>query len=173
MSPAVRALRGAVTEPLTTARAILSPEKRRVIKFVVVGSSGVLVNLAVVAVVGPLLLQAFAGESTGAQLTFLLGILVSIFTNFMLNDQWTWRDRPKKGTSHWFQRCGEFYLAASLAATLQFIIATSIRPLLSWEFGFWIATPERISLMVPMMIGILVATPLNYVINNFWTFRDR
>lgn len=173
MSSALRTLRGAATHPLETARALISPEKRRVIKFIVVGSSGAVVNLVAVALLGPLLLPAFASESTGAQLAFLLAILISIFTNFLLNDGWTWRDRPKHGVAHWFKRCGEFYVAASLAATLQFLIATSIRPLSSWNFGIPLLSADLISLIVPTAIGILIATPLNYVINNLWTFRAK
>jgi putative flippase GtrA len=74
-------------------RARLTLEQRRFVKFCVVGASGVVVNLAFV----------WLGQSLFSELepkqrdlvASLLGILVSVFGNFLLNNQWTWRDRTK------------------------------------------------------------------------------
>ena len=173
MATAVHTLRDAVTQPAEVVRRLISPEKRRVIKFAVVGTSGVVVNLAVVALLGPMLLAAFAGGEAGARVAFFCGIAVSIFTNFLMNDRWTWRDRHKGKGLAWFQRLGEFYLAASVAATVQFFIASSLRAVLVFESGVLFVPAAQLSLLTPMVVAILIATPLNYVVNHFWTFRDR
>ncbi len=61
----------------------------RLIKFSVVGASGVAVNMGLLYA-----LTRFMGIHY--ILSSILAIEVSILTNFILNDIWTWRDRRTK-----------------------------------------------------------------------------
>lgn len=142
---------------LKLVRRILSKEQRRFIKFCIVGASGVPVNL-VCAWVGYQTLFSSLAESYRAGAAYLLGIVVSIFTNFLLNDIWTWRDR-QRGASGFLVRLLRFYLVSSLAAVIQFGMAMGLKVGLELHF------------LLSQLAGIALATAINFVINNLWTFR--
>jgi len=140
---------------------VLSKEQRRFIKFCLVGASGVPVNLLCTWLGYQTLFTSFGGETRKAA-AFLLGILVSIFTNFLLNDVWTWRDREKlRGRGHLLGRLGRFYLVCSAASAIQFGTAMA--------FSIWL----HLHYLIAQLFGIALATAVNFVINNAWTFRSR
>ena len=127
---------------------------RRMLQFGFVGVSGVFVNLAFVwiglrllAGTDPILHDAAASA---------LGIVVSVFTNFVLNDLWTWGDRRK---GPWWVRLGRYYLVSAAAGLLQFGCAMGLR--LSLD----------VSLYLAQGVGIGLGTVVNYVANNLWTFK--
>lgn len=148
----------------------LTPAQRqRIVRFGLVGLSGVAVNLAAFrgaswALSGALRTDARYGVASA------LGIVVSIFTNFLLNDGWTWRDRRQAGAPGWFVRLGRFYLVASVGALVQWGVGHGARAVLAsmtLPFGL---DGERDTLSV--LTGIAVGTVLNFVLNNFWTYRQ-
>ena len=128
---------------------------RRILQFATVGVSGVLVNMASVWA-GLQLVQAADPDLRDA-LASALGILVSVFTNFLLNDVWTWGDREK---GSWLSRLARYYLVSAAAALLQFGCAMGLRLLLD------------INLYLAQFSGIALGTIVNYVANNRWTFKD-
>lgn len=148
---------------LNAIRQRTTPEQRRFIKFCFVGSSGVAVNLAFVYVgrqVGESNLE-LSGDLRDA-FASVVGILVSVFTNFLLNDWWTWGDRAKGARKRDFlARVGWYYLASGAAIAIQFGVAMVL--LLAADMLIYVA----------QAIGILLGTVVNYVANNKWTFRDK
>jgi putative flippase GtrA len=115
------------------------------------------------------------------------GIIVSVFTNFLLNDFWTWGDREKRGHHHFFSRLAKFYVVSSVAASVQWGVSVATRSYLSLEsigvllaalgvvegdfafLGAWNTGSVRDILAI--LLGIAVGTGINYVANNIWTFR--
>lgn len=145
-------------------RFFMTKEQRRFIKFAIVGGSGVFVNLGVV---------AFAGTVGSTDtVAILAGIIVSIFTNFLINDGWTWRDREKRGLQHWFRRLGLFYVANGLGAAIQFGVSLSVYHALPFDSVYWGIGPDTYAPLLAALVGIGVATPVNFVLNNKVTFRD-
>ena len=142
---------------LNIARRLLSREQRRFIKFCVVGASGVPVNLAFTWVGFHLVFAALSPDFRRAG-AFLLGIGVSVFTNFLLNDLWTWGDRGRAGRS-FAGRLGRFYLVSSAAAGLQFGTAMTLSLWLHFHY------------LMAQLFGIALAMFANFVVNNVWTFR--
>lgn len=153
----------------------------RFVRFGVVGASGVFVNLAVVALferviladLDPHLVERFGYGDIRGTLAILAGIVVSIFTNFVLNDAWTWGDRPKGGALAWVRRCLHFYVTNGAAAGLQFGVAWALL-----HFGVFARSVAGLDLtpfeaMMCSLAAIAVATPLNFAVNHFWTFRER
>jgi dolichol-phosphate mannosyltransferase len=140
-------------------RRLLSKEQRRFLKFCVVGASGVPVNLFFVWL-GYNLLFAGLGDKLRTGLAFLLGLVVSIFTNFLLNDLWTWRDR-QKATAGFLGRMLRFYLVSSAAAAIQYGTSMGLKLGLGLHY------------LVAPLIGIAVAMMVNFLVNNVWTFRER
>ena len=127
---------------------------RRVLQFATVGVSGVFVNMAFVWV-GLQLMQVADPELRDAMAS-ALGILVSVFTNFLLNDVWTWGDREK---GSWLSRLARYYVVSAAAALLQFGCAMGLRLLLD------------LNLYLAQFSGIALGTIVNYIANNRWTFK--
>lgn len=144
---------------LRVLRRLLSKEQRRFIKFCMVGASGVPVNLLCTWIGYRWLFPGVAEEGRKAA-AYVLGILVSIFTNFLLNDLWTWRDRDKTD-GHFLGRLLRFYLVCSAASLIQFGTAMAL--------SVWL----RLHYLVSQLCGIALATAVNFLINNVWTFRNR
>lgn len=152
----------------------MTKEQRRFVKFAIVGGSGVFVNLGVAILCSRVILVAWANRDAADHLATAAGILMSILTNFLINDSWTWGDRDKtRGTRSWFKRCGFYYATNGIAGALQWGVSALIITMIAAEgniFGFEAASVRA---AFAALIGIAVATPLNYVINNKVTFRDK
>jgi len=136
-----------------------TPGQRRFIKFCVVGASGVPINL-LLTWLGHGVLFASLGADARKALAFLLGIAVSIFTNFPLNDLWTWADRDKVERG-FAARLARFYLVCSLASGIQFGVAIAL--------SVWL----QLHYLLSQLAGIALATVVNYAVNNLWTFKDK
>ena len=145
---------------LDAIRARTTPEQRRFIKFCVVGGSGVAVNLGSV-----WLGRVAAGDwEPGPRDAFAsaLGILVSVFANFVFNDLWTWGDRAKGDRRRDFMtRAMSYYLVSGAAVAIQYGVAMGLRLWLDWL------------IYLAQAVGILLGTAVNYVANNRWTFADQ
>jgi len=172
-------------------RAHTTPEQRRFVKFLVVGASGVPVNLGVVFLVTQVVpAAALAGvrdrvaEAVGIAtltpagvrdaLAYGTGIVVSIFTNFVLNNYWTWGDRTANGGAGGvLGRLGKFYLVSMVAAAVQLVTSTVLSALLRGNefFSYPLAGEYRVYHAVAPAVGILIGLAINFAINNLWTFR--
>ena len=140
---------------------MLTDERLRFLKFCTVGAGGVPVNLALTWI-GFHLLFSGMGEELRHALSFVLGIGVSIFTNFVLNDMWTWRDRTRRGAhpaSGFSGRLVRFYLVSAAGASLQFGTAMAL--------SLWL----DLHYLLAQVCGIALATAVNFGVNNVWTYR--
>jgi len=124
----------------------------RFLKFCVVGGSGVVVNYAIYL---PLTRWLGVLEETA----LALSIAVSILTNFLLNEVWTFRDRRTGGSAGKLRRLGRFYLVSLGGAVIQWGVSM---------LGFrWLGIDDRLAVLV----GIGVATAWNFVLNLLWTWK--
>ena len=135
----------------------LTKERRRFVKFCLVGASGVFVNLGFVWL-GQVVLFAGLEPVWRNGASFLLGVLVATFTNFLLDDSWTWADRDK-GQRGFLARMARFYLVCSIAIVIQWTAAMTLS-------SFWLQMHYQLA----QLTGIAVATGFNFVANNIWTF---
>lgn len=123
---------------------------RTFIKFAIVGTSGVLVNLG--------LFTLFLMLEMNKYIASPIAIELSIIWNFLLNNYWTFRWR--KTSSRTRIRGLKFNLVSILALGLSygtFVILS-------------IAFPD-IMPQIHQLIGIVPATLVNYFLNTYWTFR--
>ena len=148
-------------------------ERWRFLKFCLVGGSGLAVNLAVVWLGNEVLFVPMA-EWWRTSISYALAILVSIFTNFLLNDGWTWRDRRDEGVGAWFVRLGKYYAIAAVAAVLQYATSLAVTALAAW-----LVTGSATGVLsiwykwVAVLAGVVVGTLVNFVMNHFWTYREK
>jgi dolichol-phosphate mannosyltransferase len=133
-------------------------ERQRFVKFCAVGFSGVFVNMAVFALCNEVLLTDVSTASRNLAATSA-AVLFSIFTNFLLNDGWTWRDRRARGANALLQRMGRYYLVAGVAGLIQI----GIQYLMAIPLGF--------NAHLANFVGIGAGVFINFFVNNLWTFR--
>jgi putative flippase GtrA len=140
----------------------LSPERQRFVRFAVVGVSGVFVNFAFMALGMALFGAMGLEESLRKFLASALGTVVSVATNFVLNDLWTWGDRQKgSGRKETAMRFGAYAVGAGIGIALQIGIATLFRQSFGWNA------------YLAQAIGIGAGMAVNYVINNRLVFKDK
>lgn len=120
------------------------------IKFAVVGLSGVIVNLGIFT----LLLQANVNKYVASPIS----IEVSIITNFLLNNYWTFRSRK---TSDHVRIKGLKFNAVSLVS-----LGVSYTTFVILSVLFPETAPT-----VHQLIGIAPAMLINYFLNSYWTFK--
>jgi dolichol-phosphate mannosyltransferase len=140
-------------------RRVFSKEQRRFIKFCIVGASGVPVNLLFTGLGHGYAFSEFSDDRRKAA-AFLLGIAISILTNFLLNDIWTWKDREKL-LGGVVSRLFRFYLVCSAASAIQFGTAMAL--------SVWL----HLHYLLAQLAGIALATGVNFVVNNIWTYRAK
>lgn len=121
----------------------------RLARFLVVGAVGAVVNL------GSLAVLVAAGMNK--YLASPIAIELSILSNFVLHETWTFADRPR-GDALWvrglkFKTVAVLALVASYAS---FVLLSFLIP--------------RMPPVVAQAIAILPGTAVNYLCNSRWTF---
>ena len=119
----------------------------QLVKFVTVGGSGYVVNLATFAIAHELLDIHHIAAAT-------MAFVVAVFNNFWWNRHWTFG----AGEGHAGFQAARFF-AVSVAA---FLFALAVLELLVQTTSL----PE----IVAQAISIVAATPLNFVGNKMWSF---
>lgn len=125
----------------------------RFIKYGIVGASGVLVNQA----------GLFAGIGwfhLTEERALILGIELSIISNFILNNYFTFRDRKKTRFFDLIYGLFLFHIISVVGAVINYAVAV----LLSNSYG--------INIYWANMIGIIIATIWNFMLNLHWTWKE-
>lgn len=123
---------------------------RTFIKFCIVGATGVGVNLAA--------FSALLAWGSNPYVASPLAVEVSILWNFLLNNAWTFRYRPK--AEHIGVR-GLKFNAISLAS-------------LAVTFGTFVTLSKlfpELPLLADQLAAIVPTTAINYFLNSYWTFK--
>ena len=124
---------------------------RTFIKFALTGLSGVFVNLGS--------FQLMLNFGVHKLLASPIAIELSIISNFLLNNYWTFRDRALAGRKR--VRGLKFNLVSLVTLTLSY----STFVLLSFFF-------PSVQSVILQGCAIAPATLFNYSINSLWTFRE-
>jgi putative flippase GtrA len=143
----------------------------RLVRFAVVGGSGVLVNVLVFQGMLFALRDVVEGTATAIPIANVAGIFVSIFTNFLLNDGWTWGDRVKGDRSHWWTRVARYYVSASLAAGVQLVV-TSLSHAWVWASLLPDWNGVAVAPNVALLTGIACGMGINFYVAHKWAFKD-
>jgi dolichol-phosphate mannosyltransferase len=124
---------------------------RTLAKFLIVGASGVVVNLG--------FFSFFLSLGMNKYLASPIAIELSIISNFLFNNYWTFRWRNLRGRAR--VRGLKFHVASLLS------LAVSYTTFVALSVGFPGVTPQ-----IHQFIGIIPATLLHYFLNSYWTFKD-
>lgn len=131
---------------------IQSKRLEELIKFGIVGGSGVLVNMGLLYVLTRFL-------SIRLEIASVIAIEVSILSNFFLNNLWTF----KKRETHvpFWSRLLRYHLVTGLAGIVNYLVLLLLVHALGWHD------------MLSNLIGIAIGTIINYTLNSLWTWRVR
>ncbi len=125
----------------------------RLVKFCLVGGSGVFVGLGTLKLFTDVIGVYYVASALIAQVT-------SATSNFALNRVWTFGDRPKQNTPATLAwEWSKYLLSSSLALAVNLAVLT----LLTEVFGLYY--------LLSAVCAIAVATPLNFLVSNFWVWR--
>ncbi len=116
-------------------------------KFALVGFSGVLVNLAVFSAALHLRLPVIASSVAAA--------LVAMFSNFLLNDRFTW---PEGHHYRFLTRIIRFYLICSFGILMNSAVLAMLHLWLHWDK------------YLAQVAGIFTAVAWNFLANHRWTW---
>ncbi len=123
----------------------------RFVKFIAVGLTGTAVNLGVLKLV-----TAFTGWNEKIQL--IPGIEISIITNFLLNDYFTFADRRTGKTASFFGRLAKYNLLALAGAFINWGVAA-------------LMVNAGINIFLSDFVGILIAFLWNYLFSTIWAWK--
>jgi dolichol-phosphate mannosyltransferase len=123
---------------------------RTLAKFLIVGASGVAVNLALFSLLLYLGMNKYIASP--------IAIELSIISNFLLNNYWTFRWRNVKAGVRIKGLKFNVVSLLSLGLSYTTFIALSV--------GFPGVAPQ-----IHQLIGIIPATAVNYFLNSYWTFK--
>jgi len=123
-------------------------------RFYTVGASGLLINY-----IASLLFNTFAPNLWFLYST-IIGILISMTSNFFLNKIWTFEDRKFnwKGTG---LQLGMFMSFSSLGAIVQLLLVYAL------------VENYKIDYPLSLILAVAVASVGNFLLNKKWTFKEK
>lgn len=125
---------------------------KRFLKFCIVGATGIVVNMGIL---------WYLTEIAGLyyMISSAIGITTSIFTNFLLNDIWTWKDIGGKGINRKFARGIKYYIVCVVGLVINMGILWSFNEILGVNY------------LISNMFGIFGAVLWNYKMNVRFTWK--
>ncbi|MDQ3103302.1 MAG: GtrA family protein [Actinomycetota bacterium] len=125
----------------------------QLVKFCTVGGSGYVVNLAVFAVLVEVVGLHYLLAATGS-------FFVAVSNNYLWNRLWTFR----RQRGHVAYQGLRFLVVSGLSLAANLV-------LLHFLVQLWEGEGQRE--ILPQAIAIVLVTPLNFVGNKVWSFRER
>ena len=124
---------------------------RTFVKFCLTGLSGVVVNLGS--------FQLLLELGVHKYLASPIAIEISVFSNFFINNYWTFADRDLSSRKR--IRGLRFHIVSLLALGVSYSTFVVLSVLLPQVNPVWLQG-----------CGIAPGTVVNYVLNSYWTFRE-
>jgi len=125
----------------------------RFIKFGIVGTSGIAVNTSVLWV-----LKGLLGVPLSIAPIFAIG--TAVFSNFLLNNYWTWNENKQIRKHSFFHRLWRYYLSASLGALINYVVLLSLTNFLDIHY------------LIANLAGIFIGMVSNFLLGEFWVFKS-
>lgn len=125
---------------------------KRAVKFALVGSSGVLVNMGFFFIFNEIIRLAY-------QISSIIAIEIAIINNFIWNAYWTWKDRK---TANVKEKRIRF---------LKYHLITGASSLMNYGILILLVEAAHMNKYIANLIGILIAMGFNFILNHKWTFK--
>lgn len=125
----------------------------RFIKFGIVGTSGIAINTSVL-----WLFKGVLGVPLAIAPIFAIGM--AVFSNFMLNNHWTWSKNKHNHKHSFLHRLWRYYLSASLGA------------LINYAFLLGLTHFFDVYYLIANLAGIFLGMISNFMLGEFWVFKS-
>lgn len=132
-------------------------QRHRFFQFGLVGITGVAINQVVIWLCQEHLYVGVSDQSLRLNLAMFTGIIIGMTNNFYWNRRWTWKDRQRARDLPIVHQYLQ-YAAANWAGILVQVALTNL--LVTW-----------IPYLLSNLIGIAIASLINFVLNDLWTYR--
>jgi dolichol-phosphate mannosyltransferase len=132
------------------------PSAGRFWKFALVGVSGVLVNMLTLIT----LVEYFDANPTVA---WMAAVGLSVLSNFLLNNAFTWRDVRHSSRIHFLLRGALAYPVAIVALGANFAVYYPLIKYVSSEFPYY---------AIAAFLGIIAGTSTNFILSSRFIFRN-
>ncbi len=129
----------------------------RFVRFGLVGASGTLINLGVLALGQEWLFRAIADPGMRLNASLALAIGTATLNNFYWNRRWTWGDREAAHAKPLPLQFLQYVSASGVSITLQFVLTRAL--------ALWM------HYLLANMAAIALAAAVNYLLNDRLTFR--
>src|SRR5919112_2057888 len=131
------------------------PSAGRFWKFALVGASGVLVNMVTLIV----LAEYFHAHKV---IAWMFAVGLSILSNFLLNNAFTWRDIRHSSRIHFLLRGALAYPVAIIALGANFAVYYPLIQNLGTDFPYY---------AIAAFLGIIAGTSANFILSSRFVFR--
>src|SRR5215213_5529415 len=131
------------------------PSAGRLWKFLLVGASGVVVNMATLIV----LAEFFDADKV---IAWMFAVGLSILSNFLLNNAFTWRDIRHSSRIHFFLRGVLAYPVAVMGIGANFAVWYPLVKYVSDDFPYY---------ALFNLLGIVAGTSVNFILSSQLVFR--
>jgi dolichol-phosphate mannosyltransferase len=131
------------------------PSAGRFWKFALVGASGILINLLTLIA----LVEYF---DAGPTVAWLIAVGLSVLSNFLLNNAFTWRDVRHSSRIHFLLRGALAYPVAIIALGANFAVYYPIIKYISADFPYY---------AIAALLGIVAGTSANFILSSRFVFR--
>src|ERR671919_2273257 len=131
------------------------PSAGRFWKFALVGASGVLVNMVTLIV----LAEYFHAHKV---IAWMFAVGLSILSNFLLNNAFTWRDVRHSSRIHFLLRGALAYPVAIMGIGANFAVYYPIIKYISADFPYY---------AIAAFLGIVAGTSANFILSSRFVFR--
>ncbi len=125
----------------------------RFIKFGIVGISGIGVNTGIL-----WFLKGHLEIPLEVAPVFAIG--AAVFTNYILNNYWTWNENKTYRQHNFFHRLWRYYLSASFGALINYVALLSLTNILGIHY------------LLSNLGGIFLGMISNFVLGEFWVFKS-
>lgn len=140
---------------------------RRFALFLAVGASGVVVNMIVYLGVLSALDEGGRSGLLATNIAAFCGWVVSVASNFALNDRLTFRVAEQRYSARIGRRLLRYYGTASVAFGIQAAVLNGLLAAVGEPAPTWLPFPRTLA----NLCGIAVATVANYLLARYWVFR--
>jgi len=151
------------------------------IKFGLVGASGVIVNMLIAFVMNKLnggaanarmVVWTLPGSDWSVRysyIVYVVAFVVANTTNYQLNRWWTFKGTQRK----WWRGYAMFFAAGIIGAVVGFVVKVALTHPQSPLYlpGWFTDSGWRAREYWGQLAGVLVGTPVNFVVNRLSTFR--
>jgi len=123
-------------------------------RFYTVGASGLLVNYIISLLFADVIIDFWYIHAT------IIGIIVSMSSNFILNKMWTFEDR-------------NFEAKKTLAQYGKFVGFSSLGALIQLGMVYILVDNYQFVYSLALILAVIIAASSNFVLNKKWTFKEK